>query len=243
MGGRKLLVKIEKELRKQGVTIGRDRFFRFLKEEGLLVKRRRRKPYTTDSRHGLPTYPNKFKQRSFTAPNQAWVSDITYIRTQDGFAYLSLITDAYSRKIVGYNISNNMKAKGPMQALRMAFRQLPSGAPGPIHHSDRGSQYCSKDYIKLLESRGCKISMTEDNHCYENAMAERVNGILKYEYGLKETFLNKKYARIACRQAIRLYTTDRPHMALNMATPQEVHCGIPVTWKMGVVIDRKSVNF
>ncbi|NOY22812.1 MAG: IS3 family transposase [Acidobacteria bacterium] len=225
MGGRKLLDKLTSLLIENKITIGRDRFFDFLRRNNLLILRRKKAPYTTDSRHGLRTYSNLFKDAELTAPHQAWVSDITYIRTWEGFSYLSLITDAYSRKIVGYHVGHNLEVEGCLKALKMAMRQLPQGAH-PIHHSDRGSQYCSHAYTGLLKNHQIQISMTEENHCYENAMAERLNGILKYEYGLKETYPSRKIARIACRQAIRLYCTDRPHMSLGMKTPHEVHYGV-----------------
>jgi len=224
MGGRKLLDKLAALMVENDIQIGRDRFFNFLRRNNLLIRRRKKAPYTTDSRHGLRTYPNLLKHMELTAPHQAWVSDITYIRTREGFSYFSLITDAYSRQIVGYHVGHNLEVEGCLKALRMAIRQLPYGAH-PIHHSDRGSQYCSHAYIGLLKNHQIRISMTEENHCYENAMAERLNGILKHEYRLKEAYPSRKIARTACAQAVRLYCTDRPHMSLGMKTPHEVHHG------------------
>jgi len=235
MGGRKVWGKLKNLMAENGIYLGRDRFFDLLRQNNLLIHRRKKAPYTTDSRHGLRTYPNLLKHMELTAPHQAWVSDITYIRTWEGFSYLSLITDAYSREIVGYHVGHNMEVEGCLKALRMAIRQLPPDAH-PIHHSDRGSQYCSHAYTKLLKSHQIQISMTEENHCYENAIAERLNGILKQEYGLKRTLPSRKIARIACAQAIRLYCTDRPHMSLGMKTPYEVHHGDEL-W------GDKSVNF
>ena len=235
MGGRKLLGKLTTLLTENNIYIGRDRFFDFLRQNNLLIRRRKKAPYTTDSRHGLRTYANLLKHMELTAPHQAWVSDITYIRTWEGFSYLSLITDAYSRQIVGYHVGHNLEVEGCLKALRMAIRQLPPDAH-PIHHSDRGSQYCSHAYTGLLRHHQIEISMTEENHCYENAMAERLNGILKHEYGLKRTYPSIKIARTACAQAVRLYCTDRPHMSLGMKTPCEVHHGVGV-WR------DKSVNF
>ena len=224
MGGRKLLDKLTVLMAENSIQIGRDRFFEFLQRNNLLIRRRSKAPYTTDSRHGLRTWPNLLKHMELTAPHQAWVSDITYIRTWEGFSYLSLITDAYSREIVGYHVGHNLEVEGCLKALKMAIRQLPSGAH-PIHHSDRGSQYCSHAYTGLLKNHQIRISMTEENHCYENAMAERLNGILKHEYRLKESYPSRKIARTACTQAVRLYCTDRPHMSLGMKTPHEVHHG------------------
>jgi len=224
MGGRKLLDKLTGLMTESNIYIGRDRFFDFLRRNYLLIRRRKKAPYTTDSRHGLRTYPNLLKNMELTAPHQAWVSDITYIRTWEGFSYLSLITDAYSRQIVGYHVGHNLEVEGCLKALRMAIRQLPYGAH-PIHHSDRGSQYCSHAYTGFLKNHQIRISMTEENHCYENAMAERLNGILKHEYRLKESYPSRKIARTACVQAVCLYCTDRPHMSLGMKTPHEVHHG------------------
>lgn len=224
MGGRKLLDKLVPLMLEQHICIGRDRFFNLLRRNHLLILRRKRKPQTTDSRHHLQTYSNLLKDMVLTAPHQAWVSDITYIRTREGFSYLSLITDAYSRHIVGYHVGDNMEVEGCLKALRMAINQLPPDAH-PIHHSDRGSQYCSHVYTGLLKQHRIPISMTEDHHCYENAIAERLNGILKHEYALKKSFPDKLIARMACRQAIRLYCTDRPHLSLNMKTPHEIHNG------------------
>lgn len=222
MGTRKLCVLLAGVLQEMGISIGRDRLFALLRERGLLVARRRRWVRTTQSRHFFRTWPNRIRHIVPTVANQVWVSDLTYIRTQEGFVYLSLITDAYSRKIVGHCLSGNLEAEGCIQALRGALRGLPAGAR-PIHHSDRGLQYCSKEYIALLEGRRCPISMTEFNHCYENAKAERVNGILKDEYALGETFRNKDQAALAVAQAIALYNNYRPHTRLGYRTPEAVH--------------------
>jgi transposase InsO family protein len=157
-----------------------------------------------------------------TASHQALVSDITYIRTDIGFVYLALVMDAYSRKIVGYDCSDSLEAEGCLRALDQALKQLPAGRQ-VVHHSDRGSQYCCYAYVDKLKAAGVQVSMTEKNHCYENAQAERLNGILKYEYGLKETFKDKNQAYAAVVQAIDLYNTRRPHQALNYAIPAEVH--------------------
>jgi transposase InsO family protein len=155
-------------------------------------------------------------------PNQVWVSDITYIRTGDKFAYLSLITDRYSRKIVGWHLSDNLGMEGCLEALKKALSTC-RDTSGIIHHSDRGIQYCSHPYTKLLTQKGMQISMTEENHCYENGLAERVNGILKDEYMLESRFKDINQARRTCAQAIMLYNTRRPHWALKLRTPEEVH--------------------
>jgi transposase InsO family protein len=221
MGCRKIHSKLVVQM-SEGNYIGRDRFFALLQRQGLLIKRRRNYCRTTNSRHGFQTYHNLLKDMTVTGPNQAWVSDITYIGTHEGNLYLSLVTDVFSRKVVGYDVNDTLEAVGCERTLRMAMRQLCEGEH-PIHHSDRGLQYCSKAYVQQLQSKGLPISMTEENHCYENAQAERMNGILKHEYLLKEKFRDKHTARMACKQAISLYNTDRPHLALNMRTPEDVH--------------------
>ncbi len=222
LGGRKLYGLIRAKLANRGIHLGRDRFFKWLKDNGLLVSPRAKKPRTTNSYHCLPVHTNKVKDMRLTHPNQAWASDITYLRTQQGFVYLSLITDMFSRKIVGYHVDDTLETQGCIKALDKAFKDLPQGSK-PVHHSDRGSQYCSRVYIQKLQKRGLGISMTEVNHCYENALAERVNGILKQEYYLDFTFANKKRARRAVREAIDLYNNRRPHRSLNYQFPQSVH--------------------
>jgi len=156
------------------------------------------------------------------APNQAWASDITYIRTDEGFLYAALITDMFSRRIVGHAIGDSLEAEGCLQALNVALATLPPGAL-PVHHSDRGCQYCCHLYVERLQGAGLGISMTEQMHCYENALAERVNGIVKQEYGLESTFRTKEQARKAFAEAVWLYNHKRPHMSLKYRTPEEVH--------------------
>jgi putative transposase len=222
IGARKLLVLIGEELREAGVELGRDRFFKLLREKRLLVRRPRRSVRTTDSRHRFPTYGNLLKDMTLSGPHQAWVSDLTYIRTEEGFVYLALVMDAYSRKIVGYHAGRTLEAEGCMRALRMALAQL---APGcrPVHHSDRGLQYACAAYTAILNKHGLPISMTEENHCYENAKAERLNGILKQEYGLGDTFATRQDAARAVAQAVALYNCRRPHTALGYRLPDQVH--------------------
>lgn len=222
MGVRKILKLIKTDLDEMGIYIGRDRFFDLLRERDMLIIRKARRKQTTDSNHGFRVYSNLIYDYELTGPNQVWVSDITYIRTSESFMYLSLITDAYSRKIVGYHINNTLEAIGCMKSLQMALSGLPEGAY-PIHHSDRGSQYCCKDYVKMLENRGLSISMTEVSHCYENSKAERVNGILKQEYLLGSTFRSQKQAIAATHQAVQIYNDLRPHLSLKYETPSYVH--------------------
>ena len=224
IGAVKLLKLIGPELARAQITIGRDRFFALLRRHSLLVGPAPSGPRTTDSRHALRTYANLLEERSIDGPHQAWVSDITYIRTAMGFRYLSLVMDAGSRKVVGYNLSASLSIEGSLSALQMALRQLPADAgEGVIHHSDRGVQYCSAAYTAALRACGISISMAAVGNPYENAQAERLNGILKIEYLLDAIFASEHQARQAVRQAIRLYNTERPHWALAFQTPEQVH--------------------
>jgi putative transposase len=223
LGGRKLQHRLKGELAQAGVRLGRDRLFEELRQRDLLLKPiRKTYPRTMQSYHNLPIFRNQLKELEITRPHEAWVSDLTYLRTREGFLYLALITDRYSRKVVGMHVGDTLEAVGCVGALEAALAQLPAGAK-PIHHSDQGSQYCCHEYIGRLESHGLGISMTERNHCAENALAERMNGILKQEYGLGLEFVTKADARRAVPQSIWLYNTQRPHTALGYRTPEEVH--------------------
>ena len=166
--------------------------------------------------------PDRIAGLEVSGPNQVWVSDLTYLRSQEGYLFLSLITDRMSRKIVGYHVGDSLEAEGCLKALEMALEGLPAGCR-PIHHSDRGCQYNSHDYVAKLRAHGLEISMTEKDHCAENALAERMNGILKQEYGLGEEFGSKALGRKAAAQAVWLYNTKRPHGALGYDYPERVH--------------------
>jgi len=222
LGGRKLWHLLQGELKAAGVMLGRDRFFRVLKRQELLIPRRKRACQTTDSRHGFKVYVNLAKDLVLTGPHELWVSDITYLRTEAGFMYLALVMDAWSRKIVGYDCSDSLEALGARRALKMALAQLPTGAR-TMHHSDRGSQYCCHEYVAMLEKAEVTISMTQEHHCYENAKAERLNGILKQEYALGGTISSAADARTLALQAVMLYNTHRPHTALGYQCPGKVH--------------------
>jgi transposase InsO family protein len=222
LGCKKLYFILEDRIHAKAPHIGRDKFFDLLRDNGLLVRRKRSGTRTTDSHHHFHTYKNVLKDVEITSSNQAWVADITYLRSTHKFVYLSLLTDRYSRKIVGWHLSSSLNIEGSLEALKGAIRaERPS--EGVIHHSDRGIQYCSAAYTGLLLEEHARISMTEENHCYENGMAERVNGILKSEYGLDATFVDEAHARRACEQAIAMYNMRRPHWALGLKTPQQVH--------------------
>lgn len=223
LGGRKLHHVLRKELAEAGVELGRDRFFKILAERKLLLEPKAAVfPCTTHSRHNLPVFTNQIKDRELTGANQVWVSDITYLRTLEGFMYLALITDKWSRKIVGHHCGDTLEAEGCLKALDLALEELPEQAR-PIHHSDRGSQYCCHLYVDRLQECRLGVSMTDQDHCAENAMAERVNGILKQEYGLGVQFRTKADALRAATQGIWLYNTRRPHTSLALRVPDLVH--------------------
>ena len=188
----------------------------------MLITRKKPSFKTTNSLHRFYKYKNSIKDLKIDRPNQVWVSDITYIRTVRGFCYLALITDLYSRKIVGYDISNSLELNGCVRALNKAIYQA-KNSNGLIHHSDRGIQYCSNKYTQILKRNNIKISMTEENHCYENAIAERVNGILKDEFYLDQTFDSVQHAKRATKSAINLYNQIRLHVSLDYKTPNMVY--------------------
>jgi transposase InsO family protein len=221
-GTRKLLKALENDFQNQNLKIGRDQLFRILKEHNLLIRRKKYSCRTTNSYHRFYKYNNIIKNVTIIKPNQVWASDITYIRTIKGFCYLALITDMHSRKIVGYDISDSLELKGCLRALQKAIYQA-KNTKGVIHHSDRGIQYCSNQYTEILKRKKIEISMTEENHCYENALAERVNGILKDEFYLDQTFSSVKHAKKATKNAIKLYNNKRLHISLQYKTPNYVH--------------------
>ena len=206
-----------------GISRGRDALFDLLRSQGLLVKKRRRgKPRTTFSFHRFYKYPNRIIGFIPSGPDQLWVSDITYICLSKKFAYLSLVTDAYSRKIVGYELCKTLSATGCINALQMAVKHSASGSEGLIHHSDRGIQYCCNDYVKLLEKHHIGISMTQSGDPLENALAERVNGILKDEL-LAASYPCYVQAQPLVGKAIELYNNVRPHSSIGMLTPARAH--------------------
>ena len=223
LGTRKLRVVLQKQLAEEQIKVGRDRFFEVLGQAGLLLSPLPRKyPCTTSSYHCLPVFGNLIKELTVTLPHHVWVGDLTYLRTAEGYLYLALLTDKGSRKIVGYHCGDTLEASGCLKALEMAVRDLPAGRR-PIHHSDQGSQYCCHEYVGQLEAWGLPVSMTERDHCAENALAERMNGILKSEYGLGQEMASKAQARRMVDQAVELYNTRRPHLALKMRKPADVH--------------------
>lgn len=224
LGTRKLLVLLEPFMEAHGIHIGRDVFFELLRVNGLLIRKRRQtRPKTTFSMHRFKKYPDLVKGITIQAPNCLWVSDITYIRLRQGFAYLSMVTDAYSRKIVGFCLSRDLSAEGCLYALKMALKQCKTGTGQLIHHSDRGTQYCCDEYIGLLAENHIGISMTQNGDPRDNAIAERVNGILKQEL-LGEVYENIQTAKQSVITAVTVYNSSRPHYSIDMLTPEQAHC-------------------
>lgn len=224
IGTRKLLYLLDPELENHGVKMGRDQLFDLLRFHGLLIRRRKRMVKTTDSNHWLKRYPNLIKQLTVTGPEQLWVSDITYIRTLNGFSYLSLITDAYSRKIVGHALHPSLEAIGCVEALTNAVLSRKHNSPYfLIHHSDRGVQYCCSEYVDMLNEAGIAISMTQSGSPYDNALAERVNGIIKNEFYPKRVYQNHREAVKAIDKIIKIYNHRRPHSSLDFLTPEFAH--------------------
>jgi transposase InsO family protein len=223
LGGRKLLEIMRPFMEEHRIDMGRDLFFDLLGENDLHIrKRRRKKPLTTNSNHWMRRYPDLIRGINLSRAEELWVSDITYIYLPEReFAYLSLVTDAYSRKIVGFCMNSDLSAEGPVAALGMALKGRTSGEP-LIHHSDRGSQYCSDGYVSLLKSSAINISMTQSGNPRDNAIAERVNGILKQEL-LEEVYPNIKQAQQSAVIAIDTYNRLRPHSSVDMMTPEKAH--------------------
>lgn len=223
LGGRKLFCLLGQRL-PESLLPGRDAFFRMLGSHGLLIRKQRKlRPTTTISWHHFHKFSNLWKGRIPEAPNQVWAADITYIRMCDGtFLYLSLLTDVYSHKIVGWALSDRLDMEAPINALKMALKELPWGHK-LIHHSDRGVQYCSKAYVGLLQARNIQISMTENGDPKENAVAERVNGILKEEWINRENIESLEQGKEDIGRIIDLYNKKRPHLSNNYLTPEQAH--------------------
>ena len=220
-GGRKLLIMLQPFFKTQNIIIGRDAFFNLLAKNKLLVRNKKRRVNTTNSKHFFYRYPNLVKDFTPLHAHELWVADITYIPIHERFAYLHLITDAYSRKIVGFHVSDNMRVDSAVIALQKALDQKPADAI-VIHHSDRGMQYCSNEYVKLLQQHHALISMTQNGDPYENAMAERVNGILKTEL-IAETYTDAKQAMQHITRCITIYNYRRVHSSINYQIPHHVH--------------------
>lgn len=226
IGGRKLYELLQPFLLEHQIKMGRDRLFNVLSSNYLLVRRRKKQTITTNSFHRFKKYPNLIREFIPESSNQLWVSDITYWKIGNSFVYISFITDAYSRKIVGYNLAESLYTSETIKALEMALSSLSIHSKNKfnlIHHSDRGTQYCSNEYVKLLNDSGIEISMTENGDPMENAIAERVNGIIKEEYLNDYNIDNIKEAKELLNVVVRLYNEERPHMSIGYLTPNQVH--------------------
>jgi transposase InsO family protein len=224
MGTRKLLYKIQPLLEADHVQIGRDRLFEVLRHEDLLVKRR--KTYHRTTIPGLWRAPNRLPGLTISHPNQVWVCDITYLELEVGrFAYLFVLMDLYARYILGWNVATSLAADGALMSLHMALSHLSTTLPDLIHHSDHGVQYTNHAYLNTLLDYHIQPSMGAVGNCYDNIFAERLMGILKSEYHLDTCFMNFSQANLAVKEVVHLYNTDRPHLSLNLAVPQEVYAG------------------
>lgn len=223
VGTRKLLHLLEPQLQSHHITIGRDALFHLLAQHKLLVRQRKRKMITTDSRHWMRKYSNLVKTLVIDRPEQVWVSDITYIRLKNEWGYLSMITDAFSRRIMGIAFRSDMLAQGCIDALHIALSNRVYPHHQLIHHSDRGSQYCSRDYTDVLNRHNIAISMTESGDPYENALAERMNGIIKTEFNLHSSSLNFEQTWEIILKSVDAYNNLRPHSSCDYLTPSQAH--------------------
>lgn len=221
IGTRKLYFLLKDEFNKQHIKLGRDGLFNYLKSEDLIIKPKKKYIKTTNSKHWLHKHPNLMKEMDIKRSEQVFVSDITYVKSREGTHYLSLVTDAFSRKIMGYKLSDDMSSENVVQALQLAVRNRRTDLPA-IHHSDRGLQYCSSIYQLELSKCNIKPSMTDGYDCYQNALAERINGILKQEFLLNKCN-NRKELELMVKQSIEIYNNKRPHLSLSMKTPNFVH--------------------
>jgi putative transposase len=230
IGTRKIHYLIGEDLKRQAIKCGRDKLFSLMRYYGLQIKPRRRYIQTTMSKHWLRKWPNIITEKIVQHPDEVWVSDITYIKTQQGNCYLNMITDAYSRKIMGYAVDDTMETESMITALKMATNQRQYPHIPTIHHSDRGMQYCSKEYELLTRKNNIRLSMTENGDPYENALAERMNRTIKEEFGMDKTIKSKEQVIQLVKESIFLYNNKRPHLALKMRTPEQVYkTKIPAT--------------
>jgi len=241
MGVRKLYVLLEEFMLESQIKLGRDALFDLLRVNNLLVRKRRNRTITTNSFHWLRKYPNLIRDLCPKEANELWVSDITYWKIKERYLYISLITDVFSHKVVGYSVGKTLEAKHSMRALEMALLTL-AGPINLIHHSDRGVQYCSSKYVELLQEYNVNISMTENGDPLENAVAERINGILKDEYLSDYQVENIKEAKEVLDYVIELYNNERPHMSIGNLPPEFVHQNNVQTEKLWKNYYKKKTN-
>ncbi|MDB2384847.1 IS3 family transposase [Polaribacter sp.] len=230
-GGIKLYKELNQNFINADIKIGRDKFYRFLRLNNLLIPKTKNYITTTNSNHMYKKYKNLVKDHAPTRPEQLWVSDITYIKTENGHNYLALVTDAYSKQIMGYKLDNHMRTSLCTDALAMAIKNRKYPNQKLIHHSDRGFQYCNPKYTEFAENNNITMSMTEQYDPYENAIAERINRTLKYEYGLKQTIKNTELAQKMTEQAVYSYNNLRTHFSLDLRKPAEVHLNPNIKYK------------
>ena len=221
LGGKKLYYLLKEQL--ISLKVGRDKLFRILKTNHLLIEPKKRYHITTDSHHRFRKHKNLVSTIEIEKPESVWVSDITYVGTRENPSYLALITDAYSKKIVGYDVSTSLCVEGSVKALEMALLNRINKDNALIHHSDRGLQYCSNEYQNLLHKSNIKPSMTEKYDPYENAIAERINGILKQEFGIAKKLKDFSLKKKLITNAIEIYNHKRPHLSNHMLTPTQMH--------------------
>ena len=221
IGGRKLYFMLNEPLKT--LKIGRDKFFNILKANHLLITPKRSYHITTNSHHRFRKHKNLVLDYQITKPNQVWVADITYIGNRKNPSYLSLITDAYSKKIVGHHVAENLTTEGSLLALKKAVNHTNLKEKSIIHHSDRGLQYCSDEYQKILEKNNISCSMTQNSDPYENAVAERINGILKQEFDIDKFDVETKIKRKIVDESIKIYNELRPHFSNHYLTPNQMH--------------------
>ena len=222
IGVRKLYQLLKLQFEHLGLQLGRDALFGLLREHGLLVKSSKRGHPTTCANHRFYRYPNRITDLVVDRIHQVFVADITYLQTLNGFAYLALVTDLFSRKIVGFDVSDSLSVDGALRACKMAIKPV-TQSDALIHHSDRGVQYCCDAYTQLLHSHGVQLSMTQNGDVYQNAVAERVNGILKIDFLLNHTFGSIQQATANAKQSVAIYNNERPHLSLGYRTPQDVY--------------------
>lgn len=215
--------KLQRHLGNCGISVGRDDLLGLLRQWDLLVKPKRNYKRTTNSQHPMKKHKNLIRDTNPSRPNQIYVADITYLNTWEGYGYLFLITDMFSRKIVGHTLSQSLAFEGAYSALHMALAQRQDPHAPLIHHSDRGLQYCHHEYVGLLCDHNAQSSMTEQDHVYENALAERVNGILKTEFLLNSSLPSFLEAQKQVRESIDIYNKERLHTSLGYQTPEKVH--------------------
>jgi transposase InsO family protein len=230
-GTEKLHLDIKDDLVKKDIKMGRDGFLKFARNHRLLVPKTRRCFITTDSKHFYHKSPNRIKSLTPTHSEQVFVTDITYIKLQDKHAYLALVTDLYSKKVMGYKLDDNMKVGLVKDALKMALKNCEHNHQNIIHHSDRGIQYCCPDYSDFATDKGMILSTTEKYDPYENAVAERINGILKYEFGLIKTIPSLDIANKILKESVAVYNNERRHCSIEMKTPDFAHTNQTHTYK------------